>query len=315
MKTEYMREFIHTAKTLALRESARELFVSPAALSAHIKAIESELGAELFEQAPNGGLALTKLGMIFLGKVEGVVRSYDAMMEECARVIERDTRSVQFVVERLLLPCELSILKAIAEPQFKVVQQYGDPIYELTQGDADVVLVGEYLDKEQLEPLARQHELGYAVLGEVPYCFTASSASALSQMPALSSSDLVHHELCVTTAPQNFERWKESMERLTHLDLSSIPLNPLYAWDEGTLSMALADNTSVVLMPTHWIQQRLNPEEIVCWGQLDGRTLAMPDILIWRNDAAHPDARKFAQAFIAHREERDEQALAGDGQA
>ena len=84
MKTEYMREFIHTAKTLALRESARELFVSPAALSAHIKAIESELGAELFEQAPNGGLALTKLGMIFLGKVEGVVRSYDVMMEECA---------------------------------------------------------------------------------------------------------------------------------------------------------------------------------------------------------------------------------------
>ena len=84
VKTEYMREFIHTAKTLALRESARELFVSPAASSAHIKAIESELGAELFEQAPNGGLALTKLGMIFLGKVEGVVRSYDVMMEECA---------------------------------------------------------------------------------------------------------------------------------------------------------------------------------------------------------------------------------------
>lgn len=301
-----MREFIHTAKTLALRESARELFMSPAALSAHIKAIESELGAELFEQVPNGGLALTKLGMIFLGKVEGVVRSYDAMMEECARVIERDTRSVQFVVQRLLLPRELSILKTIADPQFKVVQRYGDPIYELTQGDADVVLVGEYLDKEQLEPLTRQHELGYAVLGWIPHCFTASSASALSQISALTSSDLARHELCVTTAPQNFERWKESMERLTHLDLSAVPLNPLYAWDEGTPSMALADNTSVALMPTRWIQQRLNPEEIVCWDQLDGRTLAMPDILIWRNDAAHPDARKFAQAFIAHREEQDD---------
>ena len=43
-----MREFVHTAKTLALRESARDLFLSPAALSAHIKAIESELGADLF---------------------------------------------------------------------------------------------------------------------------------------------------------------------------------------------------------------------------------------------------------------------------
>lgn len=65
-----MREFVHTAKTLALRESARDLFLSPAALSAHIKAIESELGADLFKQSPNGGLALTKLGIIFFSLLD-----------------------------------------------------------------------------------------------------------------------------------------------------------------------------------------------------------------------------------------------------
>lgn len=305
VKTEYMREFVHTAKTLALRESARELFLSPAALSAHIKSIESELGAELFKQSPNGGLALTKLGMIFLGKVEGVLHSYDMMMEECSRIIERDAHSVKFVVQRLLFPCELSILKTIADPRFKVVQRYGDPLYELTQGDADAVLVGECFDVEQLEAAARQNGLDYEVLGEISYGLTASSTSALSKLPSLGSSDLKGHELCVTTAPRNFDRWKKSVERLTGLDLSAVPFNPLYAWDEGTLSMALADDTSVALMPTHWIQQRLNPEEIVYWEQLDGRPLRMPDILLWRNDPARPDAQKFAQAFIARRKERE----------
>ena len=306
MKTEYMREFVHTAKTLALRESARDLFLSPAALSAHIKAIESELGADLFKQSPNGGLALTKLGIIFLGKVESVLHSYDVMMRDCARIIEQDACSVKFVVQRLLFPCELSILKNIAVPQFKVVQEYGDPVRELIQGEADVVLVGEYFDTDWLETVACQNNLGYEVLGEIPYCFTASNTSTLSGIGELGSSDLEGHELCVTATPLNFERWKESVRRLTGLDLSTIPLNPLYAWDEGAMSMALADDASVALMPTHWVRQRLNPEEITCWERLDGRPLRMPDILLWRNDPACPDAQKFAKAFIDRRNERGE---------
>ena len=94
--------------------------------------------------------------------------------------------------------------------------------------------------------------------------------------------------------------------QLTGLDLSTIPLNPLYAWDEGAMSMALADDASVALMPTHWVRQRLNPEEITCWERLDGRPLRMPDILLWRNDPACPDAQKFAKAFIDRRNERGE---------
>lgn len=68
--------FIKIAHTLSFRKAARELFVSPQALSKQIQLLEEEVGAPLFERT-NSKLNLTEAGKVFLELFEPVMIQYE----------------------------------------------------------------------------------------------------------------------------------------------------------------------------------------------------------------------------------------------
>ncbi len=65
METGYIREFIVLAEIGNYHEAADRLFISQSALSKHIKIVEQELGAALFERTARG-VVLNETGNLFL---------------------------------------------------------------------------------------------------------------------------------------------------------------------------------------------------------------------------------------------------------
>ena len=81
-----LRAFEAAARHLSFTEAAKELFVTQAAISHQIKALESHLGVELFRRL-NRGLLLTQQGEEFLPPVR---RAFDLIQDATARAMEVD---------------------------------------------------------------------------------------------------------------------------------------------------------------------------------------------------------------------------------
>ena len=65
METQYIREFIVLAETGSFLETAERLFISQSSLTRHIKTMEGELGAQLFDRTTRKVL-LNRFGRLFL---------------------------------------------------------------------------------------------------------------------------------------------------------------------------------------------------------------------------------------------------------
>ena len=65
MEISYLKEFVELAQSCQFQETAEKLFISQSTLSKHIKAIEKELGAQLFIRSTRR-VELTETGKVFL---------------------------------------------------------------------------------------------------------------------------------------------------------------------------------------------------------------------------------------------------------
>lgn len=85
MELNYLLEFVVLAQTCHYQEAANRLFISQPSLSKHIKAIETELGAELFERTSRR-VALSAFGQAFLPYAQRIA----AIQQEYAGTLLRE---------------------------------------------------------------------------------------------------------------------------------------------------------------------------------------------------------------------------------
>lgn len=81
MELYHLRSFVAVAEEGHLSRAAERLHLSQPSLSAHIKALEEELGVALFVRTPKGML-LTEAGKLLKGKAETALRSVDSLRAE-----------------------------------------------------------------------------------------------------------------------------------------------------------------------------------------------------------------------------------------
>jgi len=74
MNTDYLKEFIALAETKNFWEAAERLFMNQSTLSKHIKALENDLGVELFRRTTRR-VELTNYGYTFLPHANAIVKS------------------------------------------------------------------------------------------------------------------------------------------------------------------------------------------------------------------------------------------------
>lgn len=76
-----LKTFVTIAKEGSVTRASELLFISQPAVSAHIKAIEDEIGFQIFERTTRG-MKLTPSGMKLLEKAENVLKAYQGLIAE-----------------------------------------------------------------------------------------------------------------------------------------------------------------------------------------------------------------------------------------
>ncbi len=78
-----LRAFEASARHLSFSRAADELCVTPAAVSQHVKQLESYFGQDLFERRARGGLELTEAGRAC---IPGIRQAFELLVNSCARI-------------------------------------------------------------------------------------------------------------------------------------------------------------------------------------------------------------------------------------
>ncbi|MFG2778758.1 LysR family transcriptional regulator [Streptomyces prunicolor] len=184
-----LRYFVAVAEELHFTRAAEKLYVSQPALSKQIRALERQLGAELFRR-DRQGVALTAAGAALLPYAQRVLAVWAEGASALAEVgaAERST----LVVGMSTSPGRGGLLPAIrsrftaARPEANVrLRQvsWADPTAGLADGDADVAFV--WL------PLPDAERYGWTVVAEEPRLVALPDTHPLAARAEVDFADLV----------------------------------------------------------------------------------------------------------------------------
>src|ERR1041385_1486809 len=85
MELYHLRTFVIVAEEKNVTRAAKRLFMTPPAVSAHIKALEEELNVTLFVRTPQG-MQITEKGALLKAKAEQTLRSAQDMVNHATQM-------------------------------------------------------------------------------------------------------------------------------------------------------------------------------------------------------------------------------------
>ncbi|WP_198013871.1 LysR family transcriptional regulator [Desulforegula conservatrix] len=97
MELYHLKTFLSVAETGNLTKAAQQLFTSQPAISAHIKAIEEELGIALFSRNAKG-MILTKEGAMLKDEASKVLESFGCFIQKARQVKKQVTGEARIAV-------------------------------------------------------------------------------------------------------------------------------------------------------------------------------------------------------------------------
>lgn len=198
-----LKAFEASARQLSFTKAAEELFVTQAAVSHQIKALEEHLGIKLFMRK-NRSLLLTEEGQSYYLDIKDIFNSlYDATEKLLARsakgaitVSSQASFAIQWLVPRL---SAFNALHPDIDVRIKAVDQAENSLTE----DVDVAI---YYGRGYW-PNIHANKLHTEYL--IPVCspLLLQEGAASGKPPLLSLDDLQHHTLLHDTSRRDWKRW------------------------------------------------------------------------------------------------------------
>lgn len=221
MRIEYINEFTILARFRSFTSAAKALYLSQPTLTAHVNAMERELGVKLIDRS-HQQIELTPVGRVFLHHGQKILAEYDVMMERVGKMKHSHPAKVRLsgftehryvskilnVTERLLRESDTNV----SMDARNILAS--DPFLSLENGDLDCVIC---LDNFGTAPK------GFLVeeLQNDPLCAIVPAASPLAKREVLSVADLERITLFVPGLPDN--KWMKTFtdEKLAELGLNA----------------------------------------------------------------------------------------------
>ena len=128
MEIYQLRTFVTIAREGSITRASELLFLSQPAVSAHIKAIEDEIGFALFERTPRG-MILTKNGATLLAKAEQMIALHKELIEEAKYIKGKPVGKLRLGSNRTPSAQVLGkLLTAITQslPDIELALEYGN---------------------------------------------------------------------------------------------------------------------------------------------------------------------------------------------
>ena len=185
-----LRVLVHTARGGTLTAAARALGITPAAASATLKRLESQLGTRLFERSTRA-MRLTSQGQILL---DYAVRAFE-LLDEGESQVDADRATLVGTV-RVAAPSDLTrnVLLPLfdefmaAHPGLQLRLSVGDRVLDVLRDEVDVAI--------RYGALADSRLVARTLAAARPIC--SASPGYLRRHPApRAPQDLAHHN-CIT---------------------------------------------------------------------------------------------------------------------
>lgn len=122
-----LKSFVTVAHQGNLTQAAERLFLSQPAVSAQIKAIETDLGTPLFNRTSNG-MTLTRAGEVFLPEAEALLQHKHKLDQFAKTLLDNYTAETQLGIIHPVDSAKLAKLTALIHrnaPQTRLHIQYG----------------------------------------------------------------------------------------------------------------------------------------------------------------------------------------------
>ena len=154
MDTERCREFVVLAQTCNYLQAADQLFISQSSLSKHIKALERELGVELFNRTTRR-VQLTEHGRVFLPFARKLAATAHDAEVAMANATDNERRIIGIGSIPVMVPYGITEVLHCFERDHPNVR------LRLTEGEADYLK--DLLRKRQLDlAFIRECDIGHA---------------------------------------------------------------------------------------------------------------------------------------------------------
>ena len=186
MLIEHLKEFVILARMTNYPKASHELHLSQSSLIRHIKAMEAELGFELFGSS-NGKLFVTKEGNEFLNRVIPLIESYKQAVEECRKTAIIGGR--ELVIQEppfqdLASVCFLKLFHAFKEKNPMISARYVSLTSELNanldEARVDIAFEYRYGDREEVEQEYAEKGYKWVLLCDVGISVLCNQKSELA---------------------------------------------------------------------------------------------------------------------------------------
>jgi DNA-binding transcriptional LysR family regulator len=294
MRFESLNEFLTLVKRRSFTKAAGELYISQSSLSAHISALEKDLGFDLIDHSASS-LSLTAAGGEFLGYAQKLLTLYAEAQEQCANRA------------RELPPLRIQAMAASSEVCQALMRFEGcsfvfvDLDFETSALDAlekGVIDLGICSGYAYLPTLMEQVEskgitfveAGY---GEMSLCMARSHP--LAARDQLTRKDLKGQTVVINSGA-HFDDWRQVVTHLLGEDLDlefcMIPAN-------SRSNFALADfGTMIHVCGSQLLQESFaHRDDVVIFDTLDGERLLCAEGMAYL--ASNAQAGRLAEALAA----------------
>lgn len=291
MKISTLREFVALAKNRSFVRAAKELYVSQPSLSAHIAALEKDLGFTLADRE-GGHFVLTPAGMSFLEYAQSIISLYDEARER-GRSIAQEGPLIRMASAAPGSPLYEAALACGGHRITFVDMPYNTSILaSLSDGSLDVGICHDFTIIPEAAEATRDAGLRFIPTGTSRLSIAMAATNPLASATELHMDDLRGHTVNIGGVGY-FDEWR-ALIRSTFLGQADLSFK-LSAHNSATEisredlggSLHICESSSV----TSYYRHR---DDIVVFDQVDGRTVEYTIGIAYRTDPARPEVESFA---------------------
>jgi DNA-binding transcriptional LysR family regulator len=242
-----LRSLLEFADTGSITRAAERLNYAPSSVSAHLRAIESEVGIELTERIGRG-IGLTNAGRAFVPHAKRIVDAVSAAVMN-ARETRRSALTIagaQSYVGYVLPYAARELSELGMTLTIRTLLSCSDNVRGVVDGEHDV---GVTLDARDALTRGRSDpRIAFEVLGDAPIAIVAAPAHPVVRSAA-GSLDALHGTTIIDTEPGCYYR-----EAFAHLlDAAEIDIADRISSDDFAAIRALARAGAGVAVVPWWV--------------------------------------------------------------
>lgn len=211
MRISYIEEFLELYDCLNFNTAAKNLHISQSTLSKHIKLLEDDLGATLFER-DKYHVEVSAQGLEFYGYAKKVVKNYEAARESFSnQKLSRErliiTGAVDSVKEMTWVTKAAEVVRS-RHPEFRpmlVPLGLVSPITQVLHGDVDgtIITLGRNAGEEEVTEVLRAEPVAKTAICAV--CHAEEVPEGCTEMTA---ADLQHKTVIKLVGPRMEAGWR-----------------------------------------------------------------------------------------------------------